>query len=373
MIYLDSAATSLYKPPAVANAVLHAMRTMASPGRGAHRPAMAAAELCYRCRERAARLFGVSEPDRVVLTFNATHGLNIAIRSLVPPGGRVLVSGWEHNAVTRPLYALGAELRIVKTPLFDRTAFLREAARLIEGVDAVICTQVSNVFGFILPIEELAALCRTREVPLVIDASQGAGVLPLNFDRFGAAFAAMPGHKGLMGPQGTGLLLCQNDARPLLYGGSGSESRNPDMPSFLPDRLEAGTPNVCGIAGLYAALGWLLDKGTERVRAGEWRLLRTLADALAATGRLQLFDSGDPEAQTGVLSVIPKGMSCDALAEALGTQGVAVRSGLHCAPLAHETAGTLDTGTLRFSVSPFLSGAQTERAAAICKKILKSA
>ena len=371
MIYLDAAATSLQKPSTVAPAMLHALRAFASPGRGSHGPALAAAECCYVCRRRAARLLGVGDPKRVVLTFNATHGLNIAIRSLVAPGGRVLVSGYEHNAVTRPLRALGARLTVLRTPLFDPAAFLNAAEGAIDGVDAVVCTCVSNVFGFILPVAELARLCRAKGKPLILDASQAAGVLPLDFDGLGAAFCAMPGHKGLLGPQGTGLLLCQNDARPLLYGGSGSESRRQEMPAFLPDRLEAGTPNVCGVAGLSDALAWLLERGTERVRRLEWTYLRELAGALDGVDGLRLFWSGNERAQTGVLSVLPERMDCDRLTEALGAAGVAVRGGLHCAPLAHETAGTLETGTVRFSVSPFLSRAQVLRAAELTEIILK--
>jgi len=373
MIYLDTAATSLLKPETVAPAVLRAMGRLASPGRGGHAPAMAAAACCYRCREKAARLFHVPEPEQVVLTFNATHGLNIAIRSLVRPGARVLISGYEHNAVTRPLHALGAKTLVLKTPLFDPAAFLRAAEAQIDEAEAVVCTHVSNVFGYILPVRELAALCRARGKPLILDASQSAGVLPLDFAALGADFVAMPGHKGLMGPQGTGLLLCKNDARPLLYGGSGSDSRAQDMPAYLPDRLEAGTANVCGVAGLEAALDWLLAKGTQTVRAVEWARLRALAEPLAASGHLRLFDSGSEAAQTGVLSVQPLRMDCDRFAEALAAAGVAVRSGLHCAPLAHETAGTAERGTVRFSTSPFHSRLQMLRAAEICEKILKKA
>ena len=373
MIYLDSAATTLLKPPSVARAVTEAMKRMASPGRGGHRPAMAAAECCFRCRELAAKLFHVPEPEHVVLTFNATHGLNIAIRSLVEPGDRVMISGYEHNAVLRPLYALGAEPSILRTPLFDPAAFLREAERQIDSVRVVICTHVSNVFGYILPLEALAELCRERNKPLIVDASQSAGVLPIDFEALGAAFLAMPGHKGLMGPQGTGLLLCKNDARPLLYGGSGSASARRDMPETLPDRLEAGTINVSGVAGLNEGIRWLLDRGTDSVLRHEWALLRRLVEQLGEQKGLRLFDSGDSRLQTGVLSVLPGGLDCDSLAEALAIQGVAVRSGLQCAPLAHETAGTAQTGTLRFSMSPFLTAREIDLAADIFKKILKKA
>ena len=371
MIYLDSAATSLYKPEQVQAAMVDAIHRMGSPGRGLHAPAAAAAECCYACREKIAALFHVRDVEQVVFTFNATHGLNIAIRSVVPAGGRALISGWEHNAVTRPLHAIGARVTVVRSPLFSPESFLREAEKAIDGVDAVICTHVSNVFGYILPVEELAALCRSRGKPLILDLSQSAGVLDVDFQALGAEFAAMPGHKGLLGPQGTGVLLCKNDAAPLLYGGSGSDSASPNMPDYLPDRLEAGTHNVTGIAGLSAGLDYLLEKGTASVRGAERQRLEELAGALSAMGGVRLYRAEDPRYQSGVLSVIPEGMDCDAFGEALSEKGVAVRTGLHCAPLAHETAGTQQSGTVRFSFSPFNTRSQMERTADICKKLLK--
>lgn len=354
MIYLDSAATSLLKPLAVEQAVLRALRTMASPGRGSHTPAMLAAETVYDCREEAAALFHVPEPERVVFTMNATHGLNIAIRSLVPPGGTVVISGFEHNAVTRPLHALGATLRVAGRRLFDPDDTLRNFARLLPGADAAVCTQVSNVFGYVLPIAEIAALCRENGVPLIVDASQAAGVLELDFAGWGAAFAAMPGHKGLFGPQGTGLLLCGERGEPLLCGGSGSESRRQAMPEELPERLEAGTHNVCGIAGLLAGLRYVREKGPETILAHERKLLALAAEELAGSG-LELFTGTD---QAGVLSLRVPGLDSESAAQALAERGVCVRAGLHCAPLAHESAGTLETGTVRLSFSPFVTEGQ---------------
>ena len=261
MIYLDSAATTFQKPLSVSYAMQRAMRTMSSPGRGGYAAARAAEETAFRCRSLAAELFGVPSPEQVVFTSNATHALNIAIRSLVPEGGRVAVSGYEHNAVTRPLHALGARIKVAASPLFDRAALLRAFENSISPeLDAVVCTHVSNVFGFVLPIEEIAALCRAEGVPLIVDASQSAGILPFELDTLGAAFIAMPGHKGLYGPQGTGLLLCAHDAAPLLYGGTGSASLEQTMPDFLPDRLEAGTHNMPGIAGLEAGLRFVRER-----------------------------------------------------------------------------------------------------------------
>jgi selenocysteine lyase/cysteine desulfurase len=217
MIYLDSAATTLQKPPAVARAVSSAVGRLATPGRGGHVPAMRAAETAFLCRQAAAELFQVESPEQVVFTSNATHGLNLAIHSLLKPGDAVVISGYEHNAVTRPLHALGVNVRVAAGPLFDPEAQVRAFERqLDETVRAVICNHVSNVFGFILPVEGIAALCRERGIPFVLDASQSAGCLPVHMGELGAAFVAMPGHKGLYGPQGTGLLLCGAETHPLL-------------------------------------------------------------------------------------------------------------------------------------------------------------
>lgn len=362
MIYLDSAATTLQKPAAVAAASARAINNLASPGRGGHRPAMAAAETAFACREAAARLFHVDDPERVVFTFNATHGLNIAIKTLAKPGSRVVISGYEHNAVTRPLHALETDIRVARSPLFDQEAALAAFRRELDrGADLAVCTHVSNVFGFILPIAEIAGLCRERGVPLIVDASQSAGAIPLDFAALGAAFVAMPGHKGLYGPQGTGLLLCGVDPVPLLEGGTGSESKRQSMPDFLPDRLEAGTHNIAGIAGLLEGLRFLERRGVEKIAAHEAELIHRMGEGLCAAPGAEVFLSGDPSVQAGVLSFCLRSRDCEEVGEALGEQGFALRAGLHCAPLAHESAGTLETGTVRASVSAFNTGREMEK------------
>ena len=363
MIYLDSAATTLQKPASVARASAWAIGHLASPGRGGHQPAMAAADTAFACREEAARLFHVPEPERVVFTFNATHGLNIAIHTLVKPGSKVVISGYEHNAVTRPLHAIAdLKIRVARGPLFDREATLEAFRRELDrGADAAVCTHVSNVFGFILPVEEIAALCRERGVPLIVDASQSAGCLPLDFEALGAAFAAMPGHKGLYGPQGTGLLLCGMDPQPLLAGGTGSESRLQTMPAFLPDRLEAGTHNMAGLAGLLEGLRFVRRRGVENIAAQEGLLIRAMGEGLGEIPGVRAFLAEDPMAQAGVLSFQVEGLDCEDVGELLGRAGFALRAGLHCAPLAHESAGTLDRGTVRASLSVFNTHREVEK------------
>ena len=354
MIYLDSAATTFQKPAAVQRAVVQAMRTMSSPGRGGYAAAQQADELLFRCRSAAAELFSVPSSEQVVFTMNATHGLNIAIKSLVRPCGRVVVSGYEHNAVTRPLHALGAEVIVAAAPLFSPQETVEAFERaLAHEPDAVICTHVSNVFGAILPIERIAQLCRGASVPLIIDASQSAGSLPIDFSALAPAFLAMPGHKGLYGPQGTGLLLCGSDALPLIEGGTGSESLRQSMPDFLPDRLEAGTHNVPGIAGLEAGIAFVRAQRPERILHHSRALIRRAGEGLGKIPNVHGFLSLEAGLQAGVLSFTVDGLSPEEVAEEMAKRGIALRAGLHCAPFAHKTVGTLPDGTVRLSVSVF--------------------
>lgn len=372
MIYLDCAATSMQKPAAVERSMARAMKSMASPGRGGHSAAMRAADTVLNCRDEIAGLFNLPDSEGVVFTLNATHALNIAIGSLVHRGDRVVISGYEHNSVTRPLHAIGADVVVAASPLFDADAAVEAFAREIPAADVVVCTHVSNVFGFILPIGRIAELCSNAGVPLIIDASQSAGAVKLDISRLGAAYVAMPGHKSLLGPQGTGILLCgQPGAVPIMYGGTGSNSAMQDMPDFYPDRLEAGTHNVTGIAGLLAGVRYVKSVGEDMILQHEKRLMRNMAEQLSGIDRLHIFADESSDTQSGVLSVVSEGITCEDFSELLGARGVAVRSGLHCSPTAHTTAGTFGTGTVRFSFSPFNTREQIFSAVRIIKDILK--
>lgn len=370
MIYLDSAATSLLKPPGVAGVAARAITELASPGRGTHRAAMRAADEVYLCREDISGLFNAEGPEKVIFCFNATHALNIAVNSYVKKGTRVMVSGYEHNSVMRPLYARGAEIEIIGTPLFRPEAFLERARELMLWAEVVICTHVSNVFGYVLPVYELGEMCSRAGKRFIVDASQSAGTMTVDFLAMQADMLACPGHKGLLGPQGTGILICKNEAKPLLYGGSGSHSRGKDMPDFLPDMLEAGTGNICGIAGLRRGVRYVREKGAENIGGYEFELAREFVSGISGSDA-DVFFENDRSVQSGIVSIRPRRGKCEALGEALGRAGVAVRTGLHCAPLAHETAGTTDSGTVRFSFSPFISVYQVRTAAHITEKILK--
>ena len=367
MIYLDNGATSFHKPASVRWAMMNAMAQCANPGRGGYREAMNGAEVVYGCRRTAAEVFDC-DPEQVVFTANCTQGLNMALRTLFGPGDRVVVSGFEHNAVTRTLHDLGCRMVVAGRKLFDWADTLGEfEAALDSGVRGAVFTHVSNVFGYILPVVQMARLCRDRGIPFVIDAAQSAGTMKVSLREMGADFIAMPGHKGLLGPMGTGLLLCGTLPKPLLTGGTGSESRNQTMPDFLPDRGEAGTVNVPGIAGLQAGLRYLRLNGMEAIGKREAHCAGLCARGLEKLGFRVFY--GDH--QGGTVSFLP-GMDCEEAAEKLARRNIAVRAGLHCAPLAHESAGTLDTGTLRVSfgmdadqvqVEAFLRAAAKLRAA----------
>lgn len=344
MIYLDHGATSFPKPEEVRLAAARAMEECANPGRGSHEAARLAAERVYSCREAAAELFHC-QPEQVVFTMNCTHGLNMAVRTLVRPGDRVVISGFEHNAVTRPLHALNARVTVAGRRLFDREDTLSAFRRALDrGARAAVFTHVSNVFGYRLPVEEMAAECRRRRIPFIIDAAQSAGMVDIDAEKLGADFIAMPGHKGLLGPMGTGILICRRLPRPLMAGGTGSQSEDQQMPDFLPDRGEAGTVNVPGIAGLEAGIRLVAGLGPEKIGKAEQTAAKQGILLLEDLG-FEVFEGPD---QMGTVSFRGR-MDCQEIAETLARQGVAVRAGLHCAPLAHRSAGTLETGTVRMS------------------------
>lgn len=362
MIYLDNAATTLHKPPGVIRAVQKAMLTCGGAGRGGHKAAMRAAETLFECRQEAALLLGAADPERISFTMNATHALAVAIGSVaVTPPGRIVVSGFEHNAVMRPLEVLkeqGFTVQVLTSPLFEpEMAFHRFEQALDEDVSFVVCTQVSNVFGYVLPIRRLGELCKSMNIPLVVDASQSAGCLPIEADSMPDAYFCMPGHKGLYGPQGTGLLVSPQGTlpKPLMYGGTGSRSSELRMPDFLPDRLEAGTHNVPGVAGLLEGIRYVRKRGTDAILRHERSLTNQLIGQLLSRRRVRVFNANHLFCQTGVLSFYVIGTDAECVAEMLSRANVAVRAGLHCAPVAHKTADTYPAGTVRVSFSDFNS------------------
>ncbi len=358
MIYLDNAATTLKKPESVKMAMLEAFDNCSNAGRGGYGSAMKAAELVFTARERAADLFGVQDASQVVFTSNATHSLNIAIKGLLKRGNCV-ISGYEHNSVLRPLYAMkkmGVKINIARGRLFDCDDMLKKfKAEIKKQTTLAVCTHMSNVFGYILPIKEIDDICYRKGIPLIIDASQSAGSTDIKMHELRATQAiCAPGHKGLYGPQGTGVLVCRNGEKmnTLMEGGTGSLSAEASQPSFMPDRLECGTQNIPGIAGLSEGIKYVLEKGTENIHKHNSFLIAYAISELIKIPEIQVYAAKDTETQGGVLSFVVKGFTPEQIEEYLNEKNISVRSGMQCAPLAHETVGTR-RGTVRVSVSDF--------------------
>lgn len=369
MIYLDNAATTLEKPPAVSRAMCWAMRHAGGAGRSAHPPAMLGADIIYDTRRLAAQVFDVPDPTRVIFTANATQALNMALYAMAQARRHFAISGFEHNAVYRPILELvkrnNLKLTMLRSALWEDALLLEQAEQAIrDGADCFVLCHVSNVFGYIQPLEQLDALLSEHGIPLILDASQSAGVLPLSVSKLHSlAAVGMPGHKGLYAPPGTGMLLwmSQDLPAPLLLGGTGSLSEQADMPDFLPDRLESGTVNVAGIAGLFEGLQFVSKVGESEIAAWECKLRDLVTEKLREVPGVTVYTSPDPQKQTGVLSFTCRQLPCEIVAQRLAEHNICVRAGLHCAPLAHSTAGTLETGTVRISPGWFQSVRQMRK------------
>lgn len=369
MIYLDNAATTLEKPPAVSRAMCWAMRHAGGAGRSAHPPAMLGADIIYDTRRLAAQVFDVPDPTRVIFTANATQALNMALYAMAQTRRHFAISGFEHNAVYRPILELvkrnNLKLTMLHSALWEDALLLEQAEQAIrDGADCFVLCHVSNVFGYIQPLEQLDALLSEHGIPLILDASQSAGVLPLSVSKLHSlAAVGMPGHKGLYAPPGTGMLLwvSQDLPAPLLLGGTGSLSEQADMPDFLPDRLESGTVNVAGIAGLFEGLQFVSKVGKSEIAAWECKLRDLVTEKLREVPGVTVYTSPDPQKQTGVLSFTCRQLPCEIVAQRLAEHNICVRAGLHCAPLAHSTAGTLETGTVRISPGWFQSVRQMRK------------
>ena len=319
MIYLDNAATSWPKPNCVNEAITRFLRDVgANPGRSGHRLANEAERIRFDAREGIAALLGVSDPLRIAFTLNATTALNIVIQGLLPPGAHVVTTGIEHNAVLRPLRMLeqrGVSISIapcgrdggMDAAVIDD--FIRPETRLI------VANHASNVSGTVLPIRQIGERARARGIPFLVDAAQTAGCLPINLDADNIDVLAFTGHKGLLGPTGTGGLAIHDDVDvgclpPLICGGTGSRSEHQVQPDFLPDKYEGGTPNSVGLAGLAASVRYVLDRGVETIRAHEKRFAGRLIDGLGRIPRITVVGPGDPVRQTAIVSFIIDGLSC---------------------------------------------------------------
>ena len=371
MIYLDNAATSFRKPQCVYKASVAAMRACSSAGRGSYPASELAAEKLYECRTQLSLLFGLDSPESVAFTSNATVALNMALKGILNPGDHVVTSGYEHNAVMRPLTALarqGISFSSPPSPLFQPEQTLAAISHAVTPkTKLVVINHVSNVFGFIQPIEEIDAFCAKKGIHMIIDASQSAGVIPIDASKLQATvFLCMPGHKSLYGPQGTGVIIacpCAQTVakRSIIEGGTGSDSASFLQPSFLPDLLESGTHNICGIAGLCEGVKFVRAEGCSSIRQHEVALCRLAAQKLSAIDGMRVFFDPSWQHQTGVLSFVSSQIDCTHMAALLAAGGFCVRAGHHCAPLAHRSAGTFESGTVRLSPSFFSSTRDIER------------
>lgn len=360
-IYLDNAATSWPKPPAVEKA----MRTFnneigANPGRSAHHRSIDSARILFNTREKMARLIEAEDPLRIIFTKNATEALNIASIGLLQKGDRVLISALEHNAVMRPLRFLESRgISVVIVPSNEYGEIDPDDLRKSLSVKtrAFYCLHSSNVTGTIMPVETFGEIARSFGALFVLDASQTCGAYPVSVMKTNADLLAFTGHKSLLGPQGTGGLYIRNglesEISPILFGGTGSRSESEIQPDFMPDKFESGTPNAIGIAGLSAALDFIINEGVESVHKRESTLAALLTDGLSSIHEITIYHkSGKP--RMPVVSFTIKGKSSSDVAHILDdTYGICTRPGLHCAPSAHKTIGTFPDGTVRLSIGPF--------------------
>ena len=362
-VYLDNAATSFPKPPGVAEAMVHFMNNIgANPGRGAYDAALESGRILLEARQLLADLFGVDDSAQIIFTSNITASLNIALKGLLREGCHVITSSMEHNSVMRVLHALERTRKIEVSCVACSTAGvldpqdIRRAIR--SNTTAIVLTHASNVTGTIMPVAEVGRIAHEAGLFYVIDTAQTAGICPLDVKTMHADVLAFTGHKGLMGPQGTGGFYVRKEVvslmNSLFEGGTGSMSADEEQPDFLPDKYESGTPNTVGIAGLGAGLRFIRHQGLQSIKLWEDNLTKKLLDGLLSLDKLTVYGLQDYTKQTGTISI---GFSEHDEAEIsfllAQKYGIMARTGLHCSPAAHKTIGTFPQGTLRFSIGYF--------------------
>ncbi|MBR7133076.1 MAG: aminotransferase class V-fold PLP-dependent enzyme [Clostridia bacterium] len=364
MIYFDNAATTGKKPKAVIKAVETALlEYSANPGRSGHTLSVRAADTVYRVREKTAEFFGASGPENIVFTLNCTHSINCVLKGLLRQGDHAVISSMEHNAVMRPLKKIGIPFDIAEVSLENDDETLKELAKKIKpNTKLVFCTGASNVCGKILPLRQIGELCRKRGVLFGVDAAQIAGVVPINIKQMKIDFLCIAPHKGLYAPMGVGILICE---RPLpntvLEGGTGTNSADLFQPQLLPERHESGTLNLPGIMGIGAGIDYVKQLGTEKISNHETGIIKTVYFGLRNNPEAVLY-TPEPfvNSYAPVLSFNISGVPSGVTANLLAENGIAVRGGLHCAPMAHRQLNTLDTGTVRLSTATFNTYSEAE-------------
>lgn len=359
LIYLDNAATTLHKPPQVAEAVKQAILTAGNAARGAHGASMQASRTVFETRQKLAWLLGCPQADHVVFTANSTMALNIAITGILSPGDHAISTDLEHNSVLRPLYALheqGMALSFVPADKQGRVRYEDFASLFRPNTKAVICTHASNLTGNMLDLACIAAMAHEHGALLVVDASQTAGAVPIDMTAMGVDVLCFTGHKGLMGPQGTGGLCIRPgvEIRPLLRGGSGVHSFDRQQPAAYPTRLEAGTLNSHGIAGLDAAVDYLLSEGVAAIEKREQALMRRFYENVCDFDGVQVYGDFAALQRAAIVALNIRDYDSAEIADVLfADYGIATRPGAHCAPRMHQALGTVQQGAVRFSFSVF--------------------
>lgn len=366
MIYLDNAATTMKKPEEVIEAVVQAMHSMGNAGRGAHGASLQASRTIYDTRELLCRFFGGTDPRQIVFTSNSTESLNIAIKGLFQPGDHVITTMLEHNSVLRPLYEMeekGVELTIIpadKKGVIDYND-IEKAIRL--NTKAVVCTHGSNLTGNVVDIERIGKLTKQKGILLVVDASQTAGVFPVDVKKMNIDVLCFTGHKGLMGPQGTGGMYIREglQIRPLKSGGSGVQTYSKIHPLEMPTALEAGTMNGHGIAGLHAAVEYIQRIGMDQIRKREQECMKTFYEGVIQVPGVKVYGDFHDMNRCAIVSLnIGDYDSSEVSDELLTEYGISTRPGAHCAPLMHEALGTVEQGAVRFSFSHFTTDEEVD-------------
>jgi cysteine desulfurase family protein len=366
--YFDNAASSWPKPPAVWEAMNECIRDYAAnPGRGSHQMAVKASRVLFETRSALAKLFHIRNPNDIAFALNTTAALNLAIKGFVKEGDHVVCTNIEHNSVRRPLEYLrkhrNVQITYVEADPKGRVDPRAVEAAILPHTSLIVCNHSSNLLGTILPLEQIAEISKSKGVKLLVDAAQTAGILPIDVEAIGIDMLAFPGHKGLLGPQGTGGLYIHPDLElePLIHGGTGSQSEAIEQPQVRPDRYEAGTQNTVGLAGLKAGVQYVLQEGVEAIHAKEWRQIQTLTEGLLGIEGVTVLGPGLGEEKTGIASFVMDGADSSEVAFILDQSfRIAVRSGYHCTPLAHEAAGTLETGAVRASIGVFTTDSEID-------------
>jgi len=360
MIYLDNSATSFPKPKGMLRAMYECMSEYCgNPGRSGHSMSMKTSEAIYRTRKELGKLFHIGDCSRIIFTSNTTEALNLGLKGILKQGDHVLTTAMEHNSVLRPLKALeasGVETTIVRCSgdgTLNMDLLIKE---IRDNTRLIVCTHASNVTGTIMPVREIGNLAKQRNILFMVDAAQSAGCLPIDVNAMNIDLLALPGHKGLLGPMGTGMLYVRENInlKPLKEGGTGTRSRDLDQPSEFPEGFEAGTVNAPGIVGLGYSSNYVARLGVENIAAYEEELVRELDEALRNMNGITVYGPWNCKKKTGIVTFNVKNLGCEEVCDILDSRyGIASRGGFHCAALAHKTIGTYETGAVRMSVGPF--------------------